>query len=38
VTGSSWQGIDLHPFPALRRWRDQLAARDSFVTGMKVPA
>jgi GSH-dependent disulfide-bond oxidoreductase len=38
VMGSSWQGIDLHPYPALRRWRDALAERDSFVTGMKVPA
>lgn len=38
VMGSSWQGIDLHPFPALRRWRDALAERESFKIGMKVPA
>ena len=38
VMGSAWQGIDLHPFPALRRWRDALAERESFKIGMKVPA
>jgi GSH-dependent disulfide-bond oxidoreductase len=38
VTGAAWQGVDLHPYPALRRWRDQLAERDSFKAGMKVPS
>ncbi|MBL0930869.1 MAG: glutathione S-transferase [Alphaproteobacteria bacterium] len=38
VMGSSWQGIDLEPFPNLRRWRDDLAGRESFQKGMKIPA
>jgi len=35
---AAWQGIDLAPFAHLRRWYDELAIRDSFQKGMKIPA
>ncbi|MEX6725867.1 glutathione S-transferase family protein [Parapedomonas caeni] len=37
VRTHNWSGVDIEPFPHLRRWRDAIAARPAAVRGIAVP-
>ena len=35
---TAWAGIELEEFPALKAWKERLAARPAFAKGADVPA
>ncbi|WWC64382.1 uncharacterized protein I303_106992 [Kwoniella dejecticola CBS 10117] len=38
VRGYAWAGIDISPFPALKKWLDTIEARPAVYAGLGVPA